>query len=83
MIRVSLKDNRTIHHDIVGRYGAGKVILRSAAPGTGIIASGAMRALFRSLGIKDVVAKSTGTSNPHNMQRLLLMHLKIQSLQNL
>ena len=67
MIRVSLKDNRTIHHDIVGRYGAGKVILRSASPGTGIIAGGAMRALFESLGIKDVVAKSTGTSNPHNM----------------
>ena len=67
MIRVSLKDNRTIHHDVVGRYGAGKVILRSAAPGTGIIAGGAMRALFESLGIKDVVAKSTGTSNPHNM----------------
>ena len=67
MIRVSLKDNRTIHHDVIGRYGAGKVILRSAAPGTGIIAGGAMRALFESLGIKDVVAKSMGTSNPHNM----------------
>ena len=67
MIRVSLKDNRTLHHDVVGRYGAGKVILRTAAPGTGIIAGGAMRALFESLGIKDVVAKSTGTSNPHNM----------------
>ena len=67
MIRVSLKDNRTIHHDVIGRYGAGKVILRSAAPGTGIIAGGAMRSLFESLGIKDVVAKSMGTSNPHNM----------------
>ena len=67
MIRVSLKDNRTIHHDVIGRYGAGKVILRSAAPGTGIIAGGTMRALFESLGIKDVVAKSMGTSNPHNM----------------
>ena len=67
MVRVHLKDNRTIHHDIVGRFGAGKVILRSASPGTGIIAGGPMRALFESLGIKDVVAKSTGTSNPHNM----------------
>ena len=67
MIRVHLKENRTIHHDIVGRFGAGKVILRSASPGTGIIAGGPMRALFESLGIKDVVAKSMGTSNPHNM----------------
>ena len=67
MVRVHLKDNRTLHHDVIGRFGAGKVILRSASPGTGIIAGGTMRALFESLGIKDVVAKSTGTSNPHNM----------------
>ena len=67
MVRVHLKDNRILHHDVVGRFGAGKVILRSASPGTGIIAGGPMRALFESLGIKDVVAKSTGTSNPHNM----------------
>ena len=67
MVRVHLKDNRTLHHDVVGRFGAGKVILRSASPGTGIIAGGPMRALFESLGIKDVVAKSTGTSNQHNM----------------
>ena len=67
MVRVHLKDNRTLHHDVVGRFGAGKVIFRSASPGTGIIAGGPMRALFESLGIKDVVAKSTGTSNPHNM----------------
>ncbi len=67
MVRVNLKENRTLHHDIVGRFGAGKVILRSASPGTGIIAGGPMRALFESLGVKDIVAKSTGTSNPHNM----------------
>ena len=77
MVRVQLKDNRTIHHDIVGRFGAGKVILRSAAPGTGIIAGGPMRALFESLGIKDVVAKSTGTSNPHNMLKATFNAFKI------
>ena len=67
MIKVDLKENRTIYHDVVGKFGAGKVILRSAAPGTGIIAGGPMRALFESLGIKDIVAKSNGTSNPHNV----------------
>ena len=77
MIRVHLKENRTIHHDVVGRFGAGKVILRSAAPGTGIIAGGPMRALFESLGIKDVVAKSTGTSNPHNMLKATLNAFKM------
>lgn len=77
MVRVSLKENRTIHHDIVGRFGAGKVILRSAAPGTGIIAGGPMRALFESLGVKDVVAKSTGTSNPHNMLKATLNAFKM------
>ena len=56
-----------MHHDVVGKFGAGKVILRSASPGTGIIAGGPMRALFESLGVKDIVAKSTGSSNPHNM----------------
>ena len=77
MIRVHLKENRTLHHDIIGRFGAGKVILRAAAPGTGIIAGGPMRALFESLGIKDVVAKSTGTSNPHNMLKATLNAFKI------
>ena len=77
MVRVHLKDNRTLHHDVVGRFGAGKVILRSAAPGTGIIAGGPMRALFESLGIKDVVAKSTGTSNPHNMLKATLNAFKM------
>ena len=67
MIRVHLKENRTIHHDVVGRFGAGKVILRSSKPGTGIIAGGPMRPIFESLGIKDIVAKSNGSSNPHNM----------------
>ena len=67
MVKVHLKENRTLYHDIVGRFGAGKIILRSAAPGTGIIAGGPIRALFESLGVKDIVAKSTGSSNPHNM----------------
>ena len=62
-----MREGRTLHHDIDGLHGAGKVVLRTAPAGTGIIAGGAMRALFESLGIKDVVAKSTGTSNPHNM----------------
>ena len=67
MVKVPLKEGRTLHHDMKGHFGAGKVVLRTAPSGTGIIAGGPMRALFESLGIKDVVAKSTGTSNPHNM----------------
>lgn len=67
MIKVHLKENRTIHHDIVGQYGAGKVLLRSAPAGTGIIAGGSMRAVFEMLGLHDVVAKSLGSSNVHNM----------------
>ena len=76
MIRVHLKDSRTLHHDMVGRFGAGKVILRSASPGTGIIAGGPMRALFESLGIKDVVTKSIGSSSPHNMIKATLAAFK-------
>lgn len=67
MVRIPLREGRTIHHDVEGRFGAGRVRLRTAPPGTGIIAGGPMRAIFESLGIKDVVAKSIGTSNPHNM----------------
>jgi len=67
MVRVPLREGRTLHHDIKGDYGAGHVILRSAPSGTGVIAGGPMRAIFESLGVQDVVAKSTGTSNPHNM----------------
>ena len=72
MIKIHLKENRTLHHDIVGKFGAGKIILRSAAPGTGIIAGGPMRALFESLGIKDVVAKSIGSSNAINVAKAAL-----------
>jgi small subunit ribosomal protein S5 len=67
MIRVPLREGRTLHHDVIGRYGAGEVIIRAARPGTGIIAGGPMRAIFEALGVHDVVAKSVGTSNPHNM----------------
>ena len=67
MIRVPLREGRTLHHDIADRYGAGKVIVRAAKPGTGIIAGGPMRAIFEALGVQDIVAKSVGTSNPHNM----------------
>ncbi|HTR15683.1 MAG TPA: 30S ribosomal protein S5 [Acetobacteraceae bacterium] len=67
MIRVPMKEGRTLHHDVAGHYGAGKVVLRSAVAGTGIIAGGPMRAVFESLGIGDVVAKSLGSRNPHNM----------------
>lgn len=67
MIRVPLREGRTLHHDIRGHFGAGKVVVRAAPPGTGVIAGGPMRAVFEALGVHDVVAKSTGTSNPHNM----------------
>jgi len=69
MIRVPLRDGRTLHHDIEGRHGAGKVVMRAAVAGTGIIAGGPMRAVFEMLGLQDVVAKSLGSQNPYNMIR--------------
>ena len=76
LIRVPLREKRTLHHDISGRHGAGKVVLRAAPPGTGIIAGGPMRAVFEMLGVQDVVAKSIGTSNPYNMVRATFDALK-------
>jgi small subunit ribosomal protein S5 len=67
MVRIPLREGRTLHHDQKGRFGAGRVVVRAAPPGTGIIAGGPMRAIFECLGVHDVVAKSVGTSNPHNM----------------
>jgi small subunit ribosomal protein S5 len=67
MIRVPLREARTLHHDLQGQFGAGRVVMRAAPPGTGIIAGGPMRAVFEALGVHDVVAKSVGTSNPYNM----------------
>jgi small subunit ribosomal protein S5 len=79
LIRVPLREGRTLHHDIDGRWGAGKVTLRSAPPGTGIIAGGPMRAVFESVGMADVVAKSKGSSNPYNMVRATFDALKNQT----
>ena len=80
MYRIPLKEGRTIHHDIKGRHGASKVILRTAPPGTGIIAGGPMRAVFETLGVQDVVSKSVGSSSPYNMVRATFEGLKnIQS----
>src|ERR1700681_148093 len=67
LVRVPLREGRTLHHDMKDSYGAGKVVIRAARPGTGIIAGGPMRAIFEALGVQDVVAKSVGSSNPHNM----------------
>jgi small subunit ribosomal protein S5 len=69
MVRVPLREGRTLHHDIEGRWGAGKVVMRAAPVGTGIIAGGPCRAVFEMLGVADVVAKSTGSQNPYNMVR--------------
>ena len=79
MIRVPLRDGRTLHHDGKGHFGAGKVALRAAPAGTGIIAGGPMRAIFESLGVADVVTKSVGTSNPYNMIRATFEALKEQT----
>ena len=78
MIRVPLREGRTLHHDVNGRHGAGKVVMRTAPAGTGIIAGGPMRAVFEMLGIQDVVAKSLGSQNPYNMVRAT-----IDGLQNM
>jgi small subunit ribosomal protein S5 len=75
LVRVPLREGRTLHHDVNGRFGAGRVVLRAAPAGTGIIAGGPMRAIFETLGVQDVVAKSTGTSNPHNMIKATLAAL--------
>ena len=79
LIRVPLREGRTLHHDVLGRHGAGKVFLRAAPAGTGIIAGGPMRAIFEALGVHDVVAKSTGTSNPHNMVKATFAALKLMN----
>jgi small subunit ribosomal protein S5 len=79
MIRVPLREGRTLHHDGYGHFGAGKVHVRSATPGTGIIAGGPMRAVFESLGVADVVSKSTGSNNPYNMVRATFAALEEQT----
>lgn len=79
MVRVPLKEGRTLHHDGNGHFGAGRVTVRSAPAGTGIIAGGPMRAIFESLGVHDVVTKSVGTSNPYNMIRATFEALKDQT----
>ena len=78
MIKISLKDGRTLHHDIYGKNGSGKVLMRSAPTGTGIIAGGPMRSVCEAIGIQDVVAKSLGSSNPHNVVKALIAALKSQ-----
>ncbi len=76
MIRVPLREGRTLHHDLKGRHGAGKIVMRAAPPGTGVIAGGPMRAVLECLGVQDVVGKSIGTSNPYNMVRATFDALK-------
>jgi small subunit ribosomal protein S5 len=79
MIRVPLREGRTLHHDMAGRHGAGKVVMRTAPQGTGIIAGGPMRAVFEMLGVQDVVAKSIGSQNPYNMIRATIDGLTKES----
>ncbi len=76
MVRVPLREGRTLHHDVRGHFGAGRVVLRAAPAGTGIIAGGPMRAVFETMGVQDVVAKSVGTQNPHNMVKATFDALK-------
>ena len=76
MIRVPMREGRTLHHDVIGHFGAGRVVLRAAPAGTGIIAGGPMRAVFETMGMGDVVAKSLGTTNPHNMVKATFAALK-------
>ncbi len=78
LVKVPLRDGRTLHHDSVGRHGAGKVVVRSAPAGTGIIAGGAMRAVFEMVGVQDIVAKSLGSTNPYNVVRATFDALQAQ-----
>ena len=78
LVRIPLREGRTLHHDVQGRHGAGKVVLRAAPAGTGIIAGGPMRAVFEAVGMQDVVSKSLGSSNPYNMVRATFDALKSQ-----
>jgi small subunit ribosomal protein S5 len=77
MIRIPLRDGRTLHHDVKGHFGAGRVVMRNAPTGTGIIAGGPMRAVFECVGIQDVVAKVVGTNNPYNMVNATFKALKM------
>ena len=79
MFKVPLREGRTLHHDLRGRFGAGKVILRAAPAGTGIIAGGPMRAVFETMGVQDIVAKSVGSNNPHNMVKATFAALQIMT----
>ncbi|MDR1551579.1 MAG: 30S ribosomal protein S5 [Holosporaceae bacterium] len=76
LVRIPMREGRTLHHDVVGHFGAGRVVLRAAVSGTGIIAGGAMRSVFEALGIQDVVSKCVGSANPHNMVRATFVALQ-------